>query len=125
MPSADHSANGAMPQLDKSTFSHTKTHSGCQVRIFSFVSAASHTSSHPQTYAPMKTYHSLLLLHLFLARAQAPTDAHADAHADPARWVNPFIGTSNGGHAFAGATLPWGSVNVGKKPNALQGLESA
>ncbi|KAJ7610617.1 glycosyl hydrolase family 92-domain-containing protein [Mycena polygramma] len=59
----------------------------------------------------MKSYLSLLLLPVLLARAQAPTDTHTDA--DPARWVNPFIGTSNGGHAFAGATLPWGSVKAG------------
>jgi putative alpha-1,2-mannosidase len=31
---------------------------------------------------------------------------------DPAQFVNHFIGTSNGGHVFAGATLPWGSVKV-------------
>ncbi|KAJ7227841.1 glycosyl hydrolase family 92-domain-containing protein [Mycena haematopus] len=32
---------------------------------------------------------------------------------DPAQFVNPFIGTSNGGHVFSGATLPWGSVKAG------------
>ncbi|KAJ7150852.1 glycosyl hydrolase family 92-domain-containing protein [Mycena crocata] len=32
---------------------------------------------------------------------------------DPAQFVNPFIGTTNGGHAFPGATLPWGSVKAG------------
>ncbi|KAF8200506.1 glycosyl hydrolase family 92-domain-containing protein [Mycena galopus ATCC 62051] len=33
--------------------------------------------------------------------------------ADPAQFVNPFIGTQNGGHVFPGATLPWGSVKAG------------
>ncbi|KAJ7117454.1 alpha-1,2-mannosidase, putative subfamily [Mycena epipterygia] len=31
---------------------------------------------------------------------------------DPAQFVNAFIGTKNGGHVFAGATLPWGSVKA-------------
>jgi len=34
------------------------------------------------------------------------------AGADPAQHVNQFIGTANGGHVFAGATLPYGSVKV-------------
>ena len=33
--------------------------------------------------------------------------------ADPAQYVNPFIGTKNGGHVFSGATLPFGSVKAG------------
>ncbi|KAJ7676120.1 glycosyl hydrolase family 92-domain-containing protein, partial [Mycena rosella] len=28
-------------------------------------------------------------------------------------FVDPFVGTTNGGHAFPGATLPWGSVKAG------------
>jgi putative alpha-1,2-mannosidase len=35
------------------------------------------------------------------------------AAQDPAKFVNPFIGTINGGHVFSGATLPWGSVKAG------------
>ncbi|KAJ6480878.1 alpha-1,2-mannosidase, putative subfamily [Mycena sanguinolenta] len=35
------------------------------------------------------------------------------AAQDPAQFVNAFIGTSNGGHVFSGATLPWGSVKAG------------
>ncbi|KAJ7115174.1 glycosyl hydrolase family 92-domain-containing protein [Mycena epipterygia] len=35
------------------------------------------------------------------------------AAQDPAQFVNPLIGTINGGHAFPGATLPWGSVKPG------------
>ncbi|KAJ7160027.1 alpha-1,2-mannosidase, putative subfamily [Mycena crocata] len=50
----------------------------------------------------MKAQHALLSsLLITLAVAQ---------HGDPAQFVNPFIGTTNGGHAFPGATLPWGSV---------------
>lgn len=33
--------------------------------------------------------------------------------ADSAQYVNPFIGTKNGGHVFSGATLPFGSVKAG------------
>lgn len=31
---------------------------------------------------------------------------------DPARWVDPFIGTDGHGHTFPGATLPFGMVQV-------------
>ncbi|KAK7024945.1 alpha-1-2-mannosidase family protein [Favolaschia claudopus] len=41
------------------------------------------------------------------------------ATVDVAQFVNPFIGTSDGGHVFAGATLPWGSVKAG--PDSLSG----
>ncbi|KAF8591095.1 glycoside hydrolase family 92 protein [Ramaria rubella] len=36
----------------------------------------------------------------------------ATDNADPAQHVNTFIGTLNGGHVFAGATLPYGSVKA-------------
>ncbi|KAF9044979.1 glycoside hydrolase family 92 protein [Panaeolus papilionaceus] len=32
---------------------------------------------------------------------------------DPARFVNAFIGTTNGGHVFPGATIPHGMIKVG------------
>ncbi|GJJ13714.1 hypothetical protein Clacol_007970 [Clathrus columnatus] len=38
--------------------------------------------------------------------------ASIGAGDDPAQFVNTFIGTSNGGHVFAGATLPYGSVKA-------------
>ncbi|KAF7337086.1 Glycoside hydrolase family 92 protein [Mycena venus] len=51
----------------------------------------------------MKAYHGLVsVVLLTLVAAQ-----------DPAQFVNPFIGTQNGGHVFPGATLPWGSVKPG------------
>ncbi|EJD51198.1 alpha-1,2-mannosidase, putative subfamily [Auricularia subglabra TFB-10046 SS5] len=36
----------------------------------------------------------------------------AQAGAGPTQFVNQFIGTTNGGHVFPGATLPWGSVKA-------------
>ncbi|KAJ7097269.1 alpha-1,2-mannosidase, putative subfamily, partial [Mycena belliarum] len=45
--------------------------------------------------------------------AAAAVLARAAAQPDPAQFVNAFIGTKNGGHVFAGATLPWGSVKAG------------
>ncbi|KAJ3768583.1 glycoside hydrolase family 92 protein [Lentinula raphanica] len=41
-------------------------------------------------------------------QAQSPTPI-----TDPASFVLPFIGTTNGGHVFPGATLPHGMVKVG------------
>jgi predicted alpha-1,2-mannosidase len=34
------------------------------------------------------------------------------AWAGPSAWVNPFIGTANGGNTFPGALVPWGMVSV-------------
>ncbi|KZT52739.1 glycoside hydrolase family 92 protein [Calocera cornea HHB12733] len=34
------------------------------------------------------------------------------ADPDPARFVDPFIGTTNGGHVFAGSTLPYAGVKA-------------
>ena len=31
-------------------------------------------------------------------------------HPDPASLVNPFVGTTNGGNVFPGATMPFGMV---------------
>lgn len=44
--------------------------------------------------------------------------AYAANGADPAQHVNVFIGTKNGGHVFAGATLPFGSVKAGPDSNS-------
>jgi predicted alpha-1,2-mannosidase len=43
------------------------------------------------------------------AVALAPS-ARADAVADPTAYVNPFIGTTNSGDTFPGATLPFGMI---------------
>ncbi|KAJ7097271.1 alpha-1,2-mannosidase, putative subfamily [Mycena belliarum] len=52
------------------------------------------------------------------ASAGVHASASAGAHPrDPAQYVDPLIGTLNGGHVFAGATLPWGSVKAG--PDSL------
>ncbi|KAJ7464473.1 alpha-1,2-mannosidase, putative subfamily [Mycena latifolia] len=52
---------------------------------------------------------------LFVASAAVFAFAAAQ---DPAQFVNPFIGTKNGGHVFSGATLPWGSVKAGADSNS-------
>ncbi|HRC67009.1 MAG TPA: hypothetical protein PK976_03625, partial [Bacteroidales bacterium] len=31
---------------------------------------------------------------------------------EPARWVDPFIGTAGHGHTYPGATLPFGMVQL-------------
>ncbi|KAF8624708.1 hypothetical protein AX17_007039 [Amanita inopinata Kibby_2008] len=38
--------------------------------------------------------------------------------SDPASFVNPFIGTTNGGHVFPGVTLPHGMVKTGMDTDA-------
>ncbi|KJA21326.1 glycoside hydrolase family 92 protein [Hypholoma sublateritium FD-334 SS-4] len=38
---------------------------------------------------------------------------HSQTISDPASLVNNFIGTTNGGHVFPGATLPHGMIKVG------------
>ncbi|KAJ6545692.1 alpha-1,2-mannosidase, putative subfamily [Mycena capillaripes] len=43
------------------------------------------------------------------------------AAQDPAQFVNPLIGTKDGGHVFAGATLPWGSVKAGADSRSNDG----
>jgi putative alpha-1,2-mannosidase len=35
------------------------------------------------------------------------------AEPDPARWVNPFIGTDGTGHVMPAAAVPWGMVMPG------------
>ncbi|KAI0319723.1 hypothetical protein OF83DRAFT_745538 [Amylostereum chailletii] len=51
----------------------------------------------------------------------------AQSTADPASFVNLFIGTTNGGHVFPGATLPHGMVKAGMDtdtPGAQAGYDS-
>ncbi|KAH9922159.1 glycoside hydrolase family 92 protein [Amylocystis lapponica] len=48
------------------------------------------------------------------ASASVTGGGHLDASiSDPASYVNPFIGTTNGGNVFPGATLPHGMAKVG------------
>ncbi|KAF9060398.1 glycoside hydrolase family 92 protein [Rhodocollybia butyracea] len=58
----------------------------------------------------MKGVYLLAFLSLWLpsVQSQSPTPI-----TDPASFVLPFIGTTNGGHVFPGATLPHGMVKVG------------
>ncbi|EJU00163.1 alpha-1-2-mannosidase family protein [Dacryopinax primogenitus] len=60
-------------------------------------------SSNPKTRAVVVSV--LFLLHQASALV-------IRAEADPARFVDPFIGTSNGGHVFAGSTLPFAPVKA-------------
>ncbi|KAJ6592313.1 alpha-1,2-mannosidase, putative subfamily, partial [Mycena vulgaris] len=53
-----------------------------------------------------------------LLLAAAATFVASVVAQDPAQFVNPFIGTNNGGHVFPGATLPWGSVKAGADSNS-------
>src|SRR5271168_1946446 len=43
------------------------------------------------------------------------------AQADPAGEVNPFIGTTNGGNTYPGATLPFGMVAFSPEETPLPG----
>ncbi|KAJ7438621.1 alpha-1,2-mannosidase, putative subfamily [Mycena galericulata] len=63
-----------------------------------------------------------LFFFLFVAALAQHLDG-SDSDPDPARWVNPFIGTKNGGHVFPGATLPWGAVKAG--PDSRSGEDQA
>ncbi|TFK21045.1 hypothetical protein FA15DRAFT_646146 [Coprinopsis marcescibilis] len=60
-------------------------------------------------------YRSLLLLlwSSLLAAGQSPSEAAIPRITDPASFVNPFIGTTNVGHVFPGATIPHGMIKAG------------
>ena len=45
-----------------------------------------------------------------MALAACSTAPKADYVADPANYVDPFIGTGGHGHTFPGATVPFGMV---------------
>ncbi|KAH8690760.1 alpha-1,2-mannosidase, putative subfamily [Talaromyces proteolyticus] len=49
---------------------------------------------------------------LFLSTIAAHSST-GNSSFDPLRYVNPLIGTSNGGHVFAGASLPFGMAKAG------------
>jgi len=51
----------------------------------------------------MKAHYGLAALTLFASQVKA-------AVSDPSKYVDATIGTINGGHVFAGATLPYGVV---------------
>ena len=52
----------------------------------------------------------LFLPLLLLCLAACITEPKADYVADPAKYVDPFIGTGGHGHTFPGATVPFGMV---------------
>ena len=52
----------------------------------------------------------LFLPLLLLCLAACSTEPKTDYVADPANYVDPFIGTGGHGHTFPGATVPFGMV---------------
>ena len=52
----------------------------------------------------------LFLPFMLLCLAACSTEPQADYVADPANYVDPFIGTGGHGHTFPGATVPFGMV---------------
>ena len=47
-----------------------------------------------------------------MAAAAVPAADRLPADPDPARWVDPLIGTRNMGHVYPGATAPFGAVQL-------------
>ncbi|MCC2976781.1 GH92 family glycosyl hydrolase [Sphingomonas sp. PL-96] len=63
---------------------------------------------------------------LMLMGQTSPAPApEAPAPADPAAEVNPFIGTTNGGNVYPGATMPFGMVAFSPEQTALPGKRFA
>jgi len=58
---------------------------------------------------------------LVIASAVALAMASVVAKADPASEVNPFIGTTNGGNTWPGATMPFGMVAFSPEETPLPG----
>ncbi len=56
-----------------------------------------------------------------LAAALLLLPAMAMGAADPASEVNPFIGTTNGGNTYPGATMPFGMVAFSPEETPLPG----
>ncbi len=52
------------------------------------------------------------LLLAFLAATALPAVVTAAGDGDPARWVDPLVGTRDMGHTFPGATVPFGMVQL-------------
>ncbi|HET9868898.1 MAG TPA: GH92 family glycosyl hydrolase [bacterium] len=79
-------------------------------------------------YEDLKRFLPAFPFLLFLVTtALSWSSASADkGPADPASWVNPFVGTANGGGTFPGAVAPWGLVSVSptNDPQAPSGYVS-
>lgn len=61
---------------------------------------------------------SLFELVLYSSLVFTSTNSLPNTISDPASLVNLFIGTTNGGHVFPGATLPHGMAKVGMDTNS-------
>jgi len=55
----------------------------------------------------------LIKLSVFVTVFTLTSASQSQFISDPASLVNLFIGTTNGGHVFPGATLPHGMVKAG------------
>ncbi len=65
----------------------------------------------------------MILIVLLVAIFKVPqTRARVDVDSNVTRYVNPFIGTANGGNTFPGAVRPWGMVSV--SPHTAPGAPS-
>jgi hypothetical protein len=57
----------------------------------------------------MKTLvHCIWTFTYFVTQSTAEIQANQTEGSDPLRWVDPLIGSRDGGNVFAGATLPYG-----------------
>ncbi|KAG1749718.1 glycoside hydrolase family 92 protein [Suillus paluster] len=78
--------------------------------LLSALCLLAHTSAHSLTRLAA---HSRPQLTVRSQTDTATTLSRNTTITDPASYVNVFIGTTNGGHVFPGATLPHGMVKVG------------
>ncbi|KAI0340428.1 glycoside hydrolase family 92 protein [Trametopsis cervina] len=78
------------------------------------VSTITNPSSSPSSHSTSHTVSSSILTSF----PPAPTPSSNVSTAHPASLVNLFIGTTNGGHSFPGATLPHGMAKVGMDTNS-------
>lgn len=65
-----------------------------------------------QLKSPFTLILPLLLVSFFSNSQTSGYKKHAKALAEPASFVNPFIGTGGHGHTFPGATVPFGMVQL-------------
>jgi predicted alpha-1,2-mannosidase len=67
--------------------------------------------------APMQIRFSGAAVVLSLAIALLPVGGSRAGEKPLVRFVDPFIGTANGGNTFPGAVLPWGMVSISPHTN--------
>ena len=65
-----------------------------------------------QLKSPITLLLPLLLVSIFTTSQTPGHEKHKRSLAEPAGFVNPFIGTGGHGHTFPGATIPFGMVQL-------------